>query len=186
MLCHRQRPLSGLFFLVLREAMKFYTYNCFCNIDLRLSLRFPLRKTSSVVPLLCPQSKQLIILRLYRISRIVGCHVLKILSLHMHLGICYEPDRLAMPVTMQGISYLGLLLYPTVLSENTRYISISSNYRPVHSQLRQTFPSFLPYAFYRPPAYRIRRPPLSSFREIAFLRYLSADFTELTTKAVSR
>lgn len=77
---------------------------------------------------------------------------------------------------------MGLLLYPTVLSENTRYISISSNYRPVHSQLRQTFPSFLPYTFYRPPTYRIRRPPLSSFREISFLRYLSADFTELTTK----
>lgn len=80
---------------------------------------------------------------------------------------------------------MELLLYPTVLSFDTRYISIPSNYRPVHSQLRQTFPSFLPYTFYRPPTYRIRRPPLGSFREISFLRYLSADFTELTTITVS-
>jgi len=79
--------------------MNFYTYNYFCNIDLWLSLRFPLQKTSSVMPLLCPQLKQLIILRLYRNLRIVGCHVPKILSLHMHLGICYEPDRLTLPVT---------------------------------------------------------------------------------------
>lgn len=45
--------------------MIFNTYNYFCNIDLWLSLRFPLQKTSSVMPRLCPQSKQLIILRLY-------------------------------------------------------------------------------------------------------------------------
>lgn len=104
----------------------------------------------------------------------------------MYLGICYEPDRLAMPVTLQGISYLGLLLYPTVLSDDIRYISIPSNFRPVHSQFRQTFPSFLPYTFYRPPTYGIHHSPLNSFRKSnAFLRYLSADFTELTTITVS-
>jgi len=86
--------------------MNFNTYDYFCNIDLWLSLRFPLQKTSSVVPLLCPQLKRLIILRPHRILRTVGCHVPIILSLHMHLGVCYEPDSLAVPVTLQGISYI--------------------------------------------------------------------------------
>ena len=43
-------------------------------------------------------------------------------------------------------------------------------YRPVHSQICQTFPSFSPYALYRPPTYRIHRPPLNSFR-FAFTNY---------------
>ena len=38
------------------------------------------------MPRLSPQSKQLIILRLYRIMRIVGCHVPIILSVHIYLG----------------------------------------------------------------------------------------------------
>ena len=47
-------------------------------------------------------------------KRIVGCHVPIILSLHMHLGVCFEPDSLTVPVTLQGISYLLILLYLTV------------------------------------------------------------------------
>jgi len=43
-------------------------------------------------------------------------------------------------------------------------------YRPLHSQVRQTFPSFSPYAFYRPPTYGIHHSPLNSFR-FAFTNY---------------
>ena len=48
------------------------------------------------------------------LTRIMGCHVPIILSLHMHLGVCFKPDSLAMPVTLQGISYQLILLYLTV------------------------------------------------------------------------
>ena len=48
--------------------MNFNTYDYFCNTDLWLSLRFPLQKTSTVVPLLCPRLNRLIVLRPNRIS----------------------------------------------------------------------------------------------------------------------
>ena len=32
----------------------------------------------------------------------------------MHLGVCFKPDSLAMPLTLQGISYQLILLYLTV------------------------------------------------------------------------
>jgi len=48
--------------------MNFDTYDYFCNTDLWLSLRFPLQKTSAVVPLLYPQLNWLIVLRPNRIS----------------------------------------------------------------------------------------------------------------------
>jgi len=38
------------------------------------------------------------------LTRIVGCHVPITLSLHIYLGACSEPDSLAMPLTLQGIS----------------------------------------------------------------------------------
>lgn len=116
------------------------------------------------MPLLCPQSKQLIVLRLYRIMRIVDCHVPIILSLHIYLGVCYRPDSLAVPLTLQGIHIDKF--YFTSLSPHSSSICISaySRFRPVHSQIRQTFLSFSPYIFYRPPTYRIHRSPLNSFR----------------------
>ena len=39
-----------------------------------------------------------------------------------------------------------------------------ASFRPVHSQVRQTFLSFSPYIFYRPPAYRLHYPPPDAFR----------------------
>ena len=48
--------------------MNFDTYDYFCNTDLWLSLRFPLQKISTVMPLLCPQSDWLIVLHPNRIS----------------------------------------------------------------------------------------------------------------------
>ena len=48
--------------------MSFNTYDYFCNIDLWLSLCFPLQETSPVMPLLCPQLNRLIVLRPNRTS----------------------------------------------------------------------------------------------------------------------
>ena len=111
-----------------------------------------------------PTIKTAYFLRPYRQRRIVGCHVPIILSLHTHLVVCSEPDSLTMPVTLQGISYERILLYLTATTINGLYISIQSKFRPVHSQISQTFPSFSPYTFYRPPTYGIHNSPLNSFR----------------------
>lgn len=46
-----------------------------------------------------------------------------------------------------------------------RYISVPQKYRPLLSQVCQTvLLPFSPYLFYRPPTYRIHRPPLDRFR----------------------
>ena len=135
------------------------------------------------MPLLCPQSKQLIVLRLYRIMRIVDCHVPIILSVHIPLGACYEPADLDVPITHHGFSYGPYLLNRINYAFASPYISIRRTYRPVHSQVRQLL-TFSPWVFYRPPACRQHHPPLDSFRYVvttAVLRLLSADFTELLT-----
>lgn len=67
------------------------------------------------------------------------------------------------------------------------HISMRRFSGPVPSQVRQSFQTFSPWAFYRPPAYRRRHPPLDSFRVrvTPHGRPLSADFTELQTIRVS-
>ena len=49
-------------------------------------------------------------------------------------------------------------------------------------EFRQTSLSFSPWVSYRPPAYRMHRPPLDSFRQLNLLRHLSAGFTGLHTE----
>ena len=104
------------------------------------------------------------------LKRIVDCHVPIILSLHMHLGVCFEPDSLGMPLTSQGISYRTFYFTSLPPYQNGLYISIQWCFRLVHSQFRQTLPSFSPYTFYRPPTYRIHHSPLNSFR-FAYANY---------------
>ncbi|HEZ7987437.1 MAG TPA: hypothetical protein RWO09_10990 [Ruminococcus sp.] len=53
---------------------------------------------------------------------------------------------------------------------DSQHISMQSNSRPVHSQVRQLFPTFSPYISYRPPTYGIHHSPLNSFR-IRFRRF---------------
>lgn len=67
------------------------------------------------------------------------------------------------------------------------HISMRRFSGPVPSQVRQSFQTFSPWTFYRPPAYRRHYPPLDSFRvrDTPHVRPLSADFTELQTIQVS-
>ena len=137
----------------------------FCNIDLWLFLRFPLQKTSTVMPLLCPQSKRLIIiLRLYRNNAYcrlprsdnpIFTYALRCLLWAWQLDSAYNTVRYFI---------LTNFTLPHCHHNNSLYISIQLRFRPVHSQISQTFLSFSPYAFYRPPTYRIHHSPLNSFR----------------------
>ena len=132
-----------------------------------LFLRFPLQKTSTVMPLLCPQSKRLITLRPYR-NIVTYCrlprsdnpifaYALRCLLWAWQLGSARDTARYFIQTnfTLPHCRRIGSL-----------HISMQQFYRPVHSQLCQTFPSFSPYALYRPPTYRIHRSPLSGFRSV--------------------
>ena len=151
--------------------MSFNTYDYFCNTDLWLSLRFPLQKTSAVVPLLYPQLNWLIILRpnrkiitncrLPRSNNPICTYVLRRLLWAWQLGNAYN---------IAGYFILKNFTLPHCHHICGLHISMQYAYRPVHSQLCQTFSSFSPYTFCRPPTYRIHRSPLNSFR-FAFTNY---------------
>lgn len=60
-----------------------------------------------------------------------------ILSLHIPLGLHYEPVSLPVPVTQHGRSEGKFLLNHTDCALTHPYISIWSSFRPVHSRIRQ-------------------------------------------------
>lgn len=61
-----------------------------------------------------------------------------ILSLHISLGLCFEPVCLNAPVTHYGLSQRIFLLDRTNNDFSLLHISIQSGFRPVHSQIRQS------------------------------------------------
>ena len=137
---------------------------------MRLFLRFPLQKTSSVMPLLYPRSKQLIFFvctavayrRLLRSDNPIFSYTLRCLLWAWQLDSACNTVRNFISTN---------LTFPHCRCSMTACTFLYSNaYRPVHSQVRQIFLSFSPYAFYRPPTYRIHHSPLNSFRS-AFAIY---------------
>lgn len=150
--------------------MNFNTYDYFCNIDSWLFLRFPLQKTSTVMPLLCPRLNWLIVLRPNRISAYhrlprsdnpIFTYALRCLLWAWQLGSARDTARYFIT---------QIFTLPHCHRISGLHISMQFCYRPVHSQLCQTFPSFSPYALYRPPTYKIHYSPLNSFRS-AFANY---------------
>ena len=119
-------------------------------------------------------------------STFLAFYVPIILSMHIDLGSSFEPVNFIMPLTLWGISEAQLLLFPIDYTFCVIYISIYSNSRPVHSELRQyvLLHTFLPCLSLRPPIYRLHPLPLRNFRLALILeplRQLSTDFNGLMT-----
>ncbi len=98
----------------------------------------PITGTSSVRPLLfsssspayCSSSDSFL-------RKLLPFLVPIILSVHIPLGLHYEPVSLPVPVTQHGRSEGKFLLNHTDCALTHPYISIWSSFRPVHSRIRQ-------------------------------------------------
>lgn len=108
-----------------------------------------------------------------------------ILSLHISLGLCFEPVCLNAPVTHYGLSQRIFLLNRTNNDFSLLHISIQSGFRPVHSQIRQSLFGHSDHRYFidsRPVGNAVRL--RTGFVAFA-LRLLSAVFTELLTVWIS-
>lgn len=103
------------------------------------------------------------------------------LSLHISLGLCFEPVCLNAPITHYGLSQRIFLLNRANNDFSLPYISIQSGFRPVHSQICQSLFGHSNHRHFvdsRPVSNTVRlRTDFVAFA----LRLLSADFTELLT-----
>ena len=74
-----------------------------------------------------------------RMRRFTAFCVPIILSLHIALGACFEPVSLIVPLTLYGFSYKQFLLSHTNSPFEWIHISMYCAFRPVRSQVRQSF-----------------------------------------------
>ena len=100
---------------------------------------------STVVPLLSPCIKQLIVLRLltFLLKSPIPFLVPIILSVHIPLGLRFSPVSLDAPLTHHGRSYIRFLLNHTDSELTPPYISIWPTFRPVHSRFSSVLPHIL-------------------------------------------